>query len=410
MFLMDSWRGISRKVQGCAESISHWGHKQGEKLPNTNVDVISGLAIYYMLIYHHLLTKRIAPILKCTRCAYRPFNHLHVELEISIQEVLLNLCYGDCILKTTLYLLALVLIVGCSGVQPSPAITDTAPASETLASPSPINITVPTPTSTVVSDILEPQRPLLMAHYMPWYQTPSVSGYWGWHWTMEHFQPSRQDENGRREIASYTMPLTGPYDSRDDAVLEYQILLMKISGIDGVIVDWYGMENFWDYAVLNDSTRKLFPYIKQAGLQFAICYEDQTIKHMVDNKQLPVKDVYTHGQAVMRYLQETWFDEAPYLKVAEQPVLFIFGPQYFTSASDWETLFSVLDKRPAFITLDKHTESAGLSSYPWPPMWAGKIGILSQEALEGYLTAFYSKAEDWDYVVAGVFPGFRDIY
>ena len=71
---------------------------------------------------------------------------------------------------------------------------------------------------------------------------------------MDHFQPSLQDENGRPDIASYTMPLTGPYDSSDDAVLEYQILLMKLSGIDGVIVDWYGMEDFWDYAVLNEST------------------------------------------------------------------------------------------------------------------------------------------------------------
>ena len=128
-----------------------------------------------------------------------------------------------------------------------------------------------------------------MAHYMPWYQTPSVSGYWGWHWTMEHFDPSKTDENGRPDIASYYLPLTGPYDSSDDAMLEYQVLLMKLSGIDGVIVDWYGMEAFWDYAVLNESTHKLFDYIKKAGLRFAICYEDQTIKHMVDNNHLPVE-------------------------------------------------------------------------------------------------------------------------
>jgi hypothetical protein len=249
-----------------------------------------------------------------------------------------------------------------------------------------------------------------MAHYMPWYQTPAVSGYWGWHWTMEHSSPSRRDENGRPDIASYTLPLTGPYDSSDDALLEYQVLLMRLSGIDGVIVDWYGTEHFWDYAVLNESTSKLFAYVKEAGLRFAICYEDQTVMHMVDNKHVQTKDVYSHAQDVMRYLQETWFQDDAYLKVLDQPVLFIFGPQYFKSAADWDELFSVLDTPPAFITLDGHTESAALSSYPWPPMWAGKDGVLSQDALENYLTGFYRKAERWDYLVAGAFPGFRDIY
>jgi hypothetical protein len=61
---------------------------------------------------------------------------------------------------------------------------------------------------------------------------------------------------------------------------------MRLSGIDGVIVDWYGTEPFWDYGVLNTATNKLFTHVKRAGLRFAICYEDQTIKHMVDNKHL----------------------------------------------------------------------------------------------------------------------------
>jgi hypothetical protein len=98
------------------------------------------------------------------------------------------------------------------------------------------------------------------------------------------------------------------------------------------------------------------------------------------------------------------------LKVGERPVLLVFGPQYFTTASEWETLFSALETRPALVTLDNHTESAGLSSFPWPPMWAGTDGILSRDALARYLTGFYRKADLWDYEVAGAFPGFRDIY
>jgi len=274
----------------------------------------------------------------------------------------------------------------------------------------PTHTPVPTATVEPTPDIPEPERPLLMAHYMPWYQTPFVTGYWGWHWTMEHFNPFRKDENGRPNIASYYMPLTGPYDSSDEILLEYQVLLMHLSGIDGVIVDWYGIEDFWDYAVLNESTNKLFSYVQKAGLRFAICYEDQTIKHMVDNKHLPIEDVYTHGQDVMRYLEETWFQSDAYLTVLDRPVLLTFGPQYYKSGADWEKLFSVLSVRPALITLDDHAVSADLSSYPWPPMWAGKNGVLSHERLEQYLTAFDQKAKRWDYLVAGAFPGFQDIY
>lgn len=296
------------------------------------------------------------------------------------------------------FILLLLLLASCTEA-PTPT---SAPATE-----------APSPTATSTPTQIPPersQRPLLMAHYMPWYQTPDVSGYWGWHWTMNHFNPAQTDENGRPQIASHTMPLTGPYDSMDDALLEYQVALMKLSGIDGVIVDWYGIEEFWDYGVLNRATGKLFMYIKEAGLQFAICYEDQTIKHMVDNKHLATADVYTHGQAVMRYLQETWFGDAAYLKSDGRPVLLTFGPQYYANAADWEKLFSVLDVQPVFITLDKRTGTVATSSFPWPPMWASKDGVLTQTALENYLKPFHAKVGGDAYRVAGAFPGFHDIY
>ncbi len=282
------------------------------------------------------------------------------------------------------------------------------------STPTPVPITkTPTPTATSTSTPTPPesaQRPLLMAHYMPWYQTPDVSGYWGWHWTMNHFNPAQMDENGRPQIASHTMPLTGPYDSMDDALLEYQVALMKLSGIDGVIVDWYGIEDFWDYGVLNQATGKLFEVIRQAGLQFAICYEDQTVKHMVDNKHLAMADVYTHGQDVMRYMRDTWFGDDAYLKSEGRPVLLTFGPQYYASGSDWEKLFSVLDVQPVFITLDKRIGNVSTSSFPWPPMWASKDGVLTQAALETYLKPFYAKVGGDAYRVGGAFPGFHDIY
>ena len=74
--------------------------------------------------------------------------------------------------------------------------------------------------------IVPPQR-LILAHYMPWYVAKPTSQVWGWHWTMEHFDPDKVVD-GKRQLASHFYPLIGPYDSGDKQVLEYQLLLMKL--------------------------------------------------------------------------------------------------------------------------------------------------------------------------------------
>ena len=80
----------------------------------------------------------------------------------------------------------------------------------------------------------------ILAHYMPWYMAKPHSQLWGWHWTMGTFDPEKR-ENGRPTIASHYHPIIGPYDSADPDVSEYHALLMKLAGMDGVVVDWY-----WD--------------------------------------------------------------------------------------------------------------------------------------------------------------------
>ncbi len=280
--------------------------------------------------------------------------------------------------------------------------------------PLPPETSTPTPTqiNLDIQPVLEKNyRPLILAHYMPWYQTLSKSGYWGWHWTMNHYDPKQKDENGNSSIASHYYPLTGPYDLGDNDLLEYQVMLMKMSGIDGVIVDWYGYESFWDYGKINASTHKLFKHIKNAGLLFAITYEDRTIQNMLDNGYKNVNDAHAHGQQVMQYLQDNWFLEDAYLKVSDRPVLFVFGnPPYFNSNSDWEILFSNLDVQPFLITQDDRVVSIAESGYPWPPMHLSGGQELSPSSLENYLNNFYAKASSWEYLTASAFPGFHDIY
>ena len=137
----------------------------------------------------------------------------------------------------------------------------------------------------------ESNQRLILAHFMPWYEGDPASKTWGWHWTMNAFKPN-EEVNGRRQIASHFYPIIGPYDSGDAHVLECQLLQMKLAGIDGVIVDWYGLKNFRDYALLHRNTQRLVEQVTRLEMQFAICYEDQTITTLVD---WPVEGRSTHG-------------------------------------------------------------------------------------------------------------------
>ena len=124
--------------------------------------------------------------------------------------------------------------------------------------------------------VVDGSQRMILAHYMPWYVAKPFSQVWGWHWTMNHFDPE-QVVNGERPIASHFYPLIGPYDSGDPYLLEYHLLLMKLAGIDGVVVDWYGLQDFRDYRVLHRNTQRLVDQVERLGMKFAICYEDQTI-------------------------------------------------------------------------------------------------------------------------------------
>ncbi len=246
---------------------------------------------------------------------------------------------------------------------------------------------------------------VVMVYYMPWFRAKPFSDNWGWHWTMDHFNPDTVSVSGERH----------PYDSSDPAVLEYHVLLMKLAGVDGVIVDWYGSSDFLDYGINNQATLKLFQCVRKAGLKFSICYEDQTIQHMIDGNYLAAHDAIAHARQEMLYLETNFFSDAGYLRLQGRPVLLNFGPQHFMMSSNWEDIFSVLatTNRPAFFTEDNRLP-AGTGAFTWPPMWMSQVpgtgGVLSGAALKSYLADFDQKTGTWPAFISSAFPRFHDIY
>jgi len=257
-------------------------------------------------------------------------------------------------------------------------------------------------------------KPVLV-YYLPWYAARPFSPDWGWHWTMGHFEPDRLNASGDREVASWYYPLIGPYDSADPVVLEYHVLLMKLAGIDGIIVDWYGSTEFYDYAAVNRNSTRLFEIARRAGLQLAICYEDQTIQHLIDGGQITAAGALRHAQEEMLFLETNFFCNPSYFRIGGRPLLENFGPQYFLASTSWDEIFSVLapSNRPAFFTEDNRLE-AGCGAFDWPPMWLsrqpGTGEVLSEAALKNYLAGFEKKSADWPAFVSSAFPRFHDIY
>ncbi|HEX3601614.1 MAG TPA: hypothetical protein VHU84_15790, partial [Lacipirellulaceae bacterium] len=118
-------------------------------------------------------------------------------------------------------------------------------------------------------------------HYMPWFQTPSSLGgtggsNWGYHWKMNTQNPNIVDASGKRQIASHDYPMIGPYDSTDPNVLEYHMLLMKYSGVDGVMIDWYGQQGSnGDVGSLLTASNAIADKTGQFGLGVGVVLEDR---------------------------------------------------------------------------------------------------------------------------------------
>ena len=181
-------------------------------------------------------------------------------------------------------------------------------------------------------------EPLILAHYMPWYELDKGSNFYGWHWTMNHFDPN-QKKDGKSQIAARYYPEIGPYSSNDPQVIEYHLMLMKLAGIDGVIIDWYGLSDFRDYPKIHNNSRLLVQAIEQAGMKFAICYEDRTINYLVENGKLAQSERVQHASNELDWLADKWFQSPSYVRLNGKPILLSFGQNHLKT-EEWQAVLS----------------------------------------------------------------------
>ncbi|SFI24665.1 glycoside hydrolase family 71/99-like protein [Planctomicrobium piriforme] len=240
-------------------------------------------------------------------------------------------------------------------------------------------------------------RPLLLVHYMPWYAADPAQKKWGWHWTMNKFQPGHP-QNGQLDIASHYHPSIGVYDSGDQHVLEYHAGLMRLSGIDGIIVDWYGRTDYLDYGLLHRNTSAMIEQVQRAGLKFSICYEDQTITKLQDAGRLKPEQRVSHAREEIAWLQQNWFRSPAYVQLDQRPLLLSFGYDGLKDA-EWEQLLGGLAE-PVLYLSEHHRRPSAAGAFDWP---------LPKQGLQG-LKDFETASEKWPTAMPVAFPRFHDVY
>jgi hypothetical protein len=256
---------------------------------------------------------------------------------------------------------------------------------------------------------VEKTNPLpVYMHYMPWFETPDTLGgtSWGYHWRFNNKSPNVVDANGRRQIASHYYPTIGTYASRDPAVIEYHLLLMKYAGVDGVMIDWYGEQGTnGDIGHLLTSSNAIVDRVDDAGLKFGVVMED---RFLTVSSQNTTPDI-AKAKANMAYLKNHYFNNSQYIRenAGADPLVGVFGPIRFQSAAQWTEILEEAGEPADFLTLWYEKNDAGSNA-------DGEYAWIYQDAQRTHLQHqrdFYQFRAPTLGTAGGVaYPGFNDYY
>ncbi len=247
----------------------------------------------------------------------------------------------------------------------------------------------------------EPTSPKVYMHYMPWFDTPQSLGgnngnSWGGHWNgFGATNPNNIDAQGKREIASKFYPKIGPYQSSDPDVLEYHMLLMKMAGVEGILIDWYGVQGTnGDITKLLNNSNAIVAKTDDFGMDFGVVLED---RFAANTAQVA---------ANVAYLRDNYFNKPEYIRIGadNDPLLAVFGPITQQQPSDWTSILAQAGEDVELLTLWHEINDAGSNAtgeYAW---------IFEDEARDDYLTRleeFYENRAPTLGTVGGVaYPGF----
>jgi len=186
------------------------------------------------------------------------------------------------------------------------------------------------------------------------------------------------------------------YSSTDPTQIKNQINDMISRGINGVIIDWYGPNNYEDQA-----TQLIMAEAeKHPGFTFAIMVDQGAIKDYSCSGCSPQQAM----TSIMQYIEQTYFPSPAHMTRQGQPVVTNFDIDLSYSI-DWSAVNASLSTHPLFLFQNNggftHTLSDG--SYAWVMPTTTDFGM-------SYLSSFYETAmsHPGQQTVGASYKGFND--
>ena len=162
---------------------------------------------------------------------------------------------------------------------------------------------------------------LVLAFHYPWYGSPyGPSGTWR-HW------------NGVKEGSIDTsthFPVFGAYDSRDERLIEAQILLAKYAGIDALISSWWGEDGPKD-----QTFPRILKTAESLDFKSTVYYES-----LRDPHQGPA--LVAHELA---YVVENYSNSSAFLRIGGAPVIFVYSVEAYNRGPEfWVEVRRILEE------------------------------------------------------------------
>lgn len=252
------------------------------------------------------------------------------------------------------------------------------------------------------------------AHFVTWFKTKDFSGRWEM-WNSDYNEsPHNPDTvflNGQRDLAVTSYPLTGPYDTSDPDILEYQFLLMRLSGIDGIIVDWDGRRiNKYRH----DALMTILPYLEKYNLKLIMCFEEWCgywPRGTFSDRQAEIKA----AKDEMRWMVETFIDKPFYGTINGKKPVLVFRkiPDKWFSAAEWQQIAKDFGDVQLIFDTEWYQQfgSAAGGKYFWVGSFDPKTNNSSLDFCKKVYTEFFNtknpQAEN-EIIFGGVTPGFDD--
>jgi len=258
----------------------------------------------------------------------------------------------------------------------------------------------------------------MMMHMMPWFNHKHKHS----HWTMQMdvkdglYVSERYHQFGR--VAAHYTPMIGPYESNDRETIKLQLKLMKLAGVNGVILNWYGIQKRYDYPDNLVASDIIINETSAAGMLWTLCYEDRTISTSWTAAE---QSMALHND--WAYIRDHYIARFPGVlregnRATGRPIFINFGPVVFKKPSDWNAMFAAVfhteESKPRILGVDTGGSTRvecpdGDFSWPGHTLFQTNATVLT---VTDWASNFYTKAIQNKYhpVIGAVFPRYHDYY